>query len=104
MSKNCRGAFGDRENFSNKVSQCQKTEKGTLWDFSTSILSQKIKKLNGGIFGEKFFEEKSLTVPKKTERKDPLLSSGFVCYATKGTTIIVQFRRPNGTIWPLKIS
>ena len=27
------------------VSQCRKTEQGTLWGFSTSILSQNIKKL-----------------------------------------------------------
>ena len=38
------------------VSQCRKTERGTLWGFSTFILSQNIKKLKGGkifIFGKK---------------------------------------------------
>ena len=57
--------------------------KGTLWGFSTSILSQNIKKLKGGAFGENFFLEKSLTMPKKTERVDPLVSPGMVCYAGK---------------------
>ena len=57
------------------------------------------KKNEGGPFGDiKKFSKKSLTVPKKSKGKD-----GFVCYAEKGTTIIVQFPRPNGTIWPFKI-
>ena len=44
----------------------KKTERvGTLWDFSTSILSQNIKKMQGGPFGEIFFSKKSLAVPKK---------------------------------------
>ena len=30
-----------------------------------------------------------------------LVTSGFVCYARKRTTIIVQFAGPKGTIWPL---
>ena len=37
------------------------------------------KKIEGKIWG-KFFPERSLAVPKKTER-DPLVSSGIVCYA-----------------------
>ena len=49
-----------------KVSQCRKIERGTLWRFSTSILSQNMKKLKKK---QKFlFSEKNLTVPKKTER------------------------------------
>ena len=38
-----------------KVSQCRKTERGTLRDFSTSILSQNIKKLKGDPLGKFFF-------------------------------------------------
>ena len=34
-----------RKNFRRKVSQCRKTEKGTIWDFPTSILSQTSKKI-----------------------------------------------------------
>ena len=32
---------------------------------------------------KKFFPEKSLTMPKKTEREDTLVSPGMVCYAGK---------------------
>ena len=52
-----------------KVSRCQKTERGTLCGYSTSILTQNSKKLKGEIF---FFREKNPTVPKKTEKEDPL--------------------------------
>ena len=37
------------------------------------------KKIEGGPFGEKIF--RSLAMPKKTERGDPLVSSGIVGYA-----------------------
>ena len=57
---------------------------GTLWDFPTSILSQNSKNIEGGPFEEKnFFRKKSLTMPKKTESGDPLVSPGMVCYAGK---------------------
>ena len=47
----------------------KKTERGTLWNFPTSILSQNSKKLKGGPFGDKKkFRKKSRTVPKKTQR------------------------------------
>ena len=63
----------------------KKLKGGTLWDFSTTILSQNIKKnAGGGPFGEKFFSrKKSLAVPKKNESGDPLVSPGMVCYAEK---------------------
>ena len=61
----------------------KKTERGALWDFSTSILSQNIKKNAGGPFGEKIFRKKCLAVPKKIERGDSLVSPGVVCYAEK---------------------
>ena len=49
--------------FREKISQCRKKLKGgTLWDFPTSILSQYIKKMQGGPFEEKNFEKK---IPKK---------------------------------------
>ena len=69
------------------VSQCRKTERGTLWGFSTSILSQNIKKMQGDPLREKNFEKKirkkCLAVPKKIERGDSLVSPGMVCYAEK---------------------
>ena len=61
----------------------KKTERGTLWDFPTSILSQNSKKSEGGTLWGIFFPEKNLTMPKKTERGDPLVSLGMVCYAGK---------------------
>ena len=55
---------------------------GTFWDFSTSILSQNINKMQGGPLGKKF-PKKCLAVPKKYERGDPLVLPGMVCYAEK---------------------
>ena len=69
--------------FREKISQCRKKLKGTLWDFSTSILSQNIKKNAGGTLWGKNFFEKSLAVPKKNERGESLVSPGMVCYAEK---------------------
>ena len=62
------GPFGEKTNFRRKVSQCRKTERGTLWGFSTSIRSQNIKKLKWGkifIFGKK----KSFSAEKKLKEK-----------------------------------
>ena len=39
--------------------------------------------LKGGPFEEKNFRKKSLAVPKKIGRGDPLVSPGMVCYAGK---------------------
>ena len=61
----------------------KKLKGGTLWDFSTSILSQNIKKNAGGPPWEIFFRKKSLAVPKKNERGESLVSPGMVCYAEK---------------------
>ena len=36
----------------------KKLKGGTIWDFSKSILSKKIKKLKVGPFGEKIFSKK----------------------------------------------
>ena len=51
----------------------KKLEGGTLWDFSTSILPQNIKKLKGTLWG-KIFEKKS----------HPLVSPGFVLRGKRG--------------------
>ena len=58
----------------------KKLKGGTFLDFSTSILSQNSKKIEGGPFGENFFPEKKSRNAEKTERSDPLVSSGIVCY------------------------
>ena len=60
----------------------KKTERGTLWDFLTSILSQNIKKNAGGtLWGKNFFRKKSLAVPKKM--KGGSLWSRPVWYVTR---------------------
>ena len=52
--------------------------KGILRNFSTSILSQKIKNLKGDHSVKNLFRKKSLTMPKKNERGDTLVSPGNV--------------------------
>ena len=65
--------------FREKISQCQKKLKGgTLWDFSTSILSQNIKQMQGDPLRKKNFRKKSLAVPKKWKG-----GYGMVCYPEK---------------------
>ena len=84
-----------------KSHNAEKLKGGTLWDFPT-FCRKTAKKLKGGPFGEKiFFRKKSLAVPKKIERWDPLVSPGMVCYAEKQEkkTFLVQFAKPNGAIW-----
>ena len=61
----------------------KKLKGGTLWDFSTSILSQNIKKMQGGPFGGKFFFEKKSRSAEKNERGESLVSPGMVCYTEK---------------------
>ena len=44
-------------------------------------------------------------MPKKSERGDTLESPGTVCYAEKHKkTFLVQFAKPNASIWQHKIS
>ena len=76
--------------FSGKIAKRNK-----LWNFSIPSLSQNPKKIEGGPFGENFFSEKSFAMPKKTERGDPLVSSGIVCYAGN---FLVLFPGPTGEI------
>ena len=71
----------------------KKLKGGTLWDFSTSILSQNSKKNEGGALWENFFPKKSLAVPKKRG----LARYGMLRGRT-GKTFLVQFPRPNGAI------
>ena len=60
----------------------KKTERGPLWDFSTTILSQNSEKI-GDLLGIIFSGKKCPTTPKKTQRWDILVSPGIVCYAEK---------------------
>ena len=75
----------------------KKPKGGTLWDFSTSILSQNSKKIEGGTLWEKFFsEKKSRSAEKKS--KGGLARYGMLRGKT-GKTFLVQFARPNSAIW-----
>ena len=81
-SKKLKGDPLERKKVSEKISQCRKKIKGgTLWDFPISNLSQNSKKSEG--VGKKIFRKKSLAVPKKNWKGDPLVSPGLVCYAGK---------------------
>ena len=65
----------------------KKLKGGTLWDFSTSILSQNIKKMQGDPLRKKNSEEKNSEKmsrsAEKNERGESLVSPGMVCYAEK---------------------
>ena len=58
----------------------KKTERGDPLGFSNIHSDAKQQKK---LKGEKKFPKKSLAVPKKIERADPLVSPGMVCYAEK---------------------
>ena len=89
--------------FGKKISVPKKTDGGggdPLGFSNIHSVAKQQKKFKGGPFGEIFFRKKSLTVPKKIERGDTLVSPGMVCYAGKQEkTFLVQFARPNGAIW-----
>ena len=69
--------------FRKKISVPKKTERGTFWDFSTSILSQNIKKNAGGTLWGNFFFEKKVSQCRKNERGESLVSPGMLWYAGK---------------------
>ena len=66
---------------SEKISQCRKTGKGDTLGFFNIHSVARHQKIEGGTLGGNFFSKK--TMPKNTERGDPLVSSGMVCYAEK---------------------
>ena len=70
----------------------KKLKRGTFWDFSTSILSQNIEKLKGPSGGKNVFGKKSHN-GEKTEKRDPLVSPGIVCYAEKEEKLF----------WPVRV-
>ena len=67
-----------------KSHNAEKTEReDPLGVFNIHFVA-KHQNIEGGIlWGKIFFRKKSLTIPKKTERGDPLVSPGMVCYAGK---------------------
>ena len=57
------------------------TERGGLWDFSTSILSQNKEKCRGTLWGN--FFSKKVSQCRKKMKGGSLWSPGMVCYAEK---------------------
>ena len=51
---------------------------GTLWDFSTSVLSENSKKIEGGPLGENFFSKKKSHRAENTLREYPLVPLSFL--------------------------
>ena len=75
-----------KNNFFQKKSHSAKNCKGgTLLDLLPYIPFQNIKKLEGGPLETKK-SKKSRTVPKKTQRGDPMVASGFVSFDENGVT------------------
>ena len=68
----------------------KKLKGGTLWDFSTSILSQNINKMQGVPFGKKFSEKMSQCRIK--------IERGGMLRGNAGKTFLVQFARANGAM------
>ena len=81
----------------------KKTERGTLWDFSTSIPSQNIKKLKGDPLGKNLFFEKKSQCRKKLKGGLFCLSRYGMSRGKKGKTFMVQFAGSNDSIWNHKI-
>ena len=88
--------------FPKKISQCRKNLKGDPLGFFNIHSVAKHQKVEGDPLGI-FFEEKSHN-DEKTERGT--LWSLPVLYVTrkKRKTLLVQFARPNDSIWNHKIS
>ena len=64
-----------------KVSQFRKTRKGGPFElFETSVCCKISKNLKGDCLATKENSKKSRTVPKKIQRGDPVVPSGFVSY------------------------
>ena len=76
--KNLRNFF-----FGKKSHNTEKTERRNPLRFSNIHSDAKQQKIEGGTIWGNFFSKKSLAVPKKNERGDPLVSPGMVCYAEK---------------------
>ena len=69
--------------FGKKSHSAEKNWKGGPFGVFQHPFCRKTAKKWRGPFGEKSFPEKSLAVPKKIGRGDPLVSPGKVCYAGK---------------------
>ena len=76
-----------------KSHSAEKCKRGTLLDLLTYIPLQNTKKLEGGPFGDiEKFSKKVAQCRKKTQRGDPIVSSGFVGFLEKE-------KNERGTLW-----
>ena len=79
-------------------------KKEIISHFLTSILSQNIKKLKGGPFGEFFFQKKSHNAEKNWTGETAFSLSRYgVLRGKRGKTFLIQFARPNDSIWDHEI-
>ena len=70
--------------FGKKSHNAKKTGRvDPLGFFNIHSVAKHQKNAGGTLWGKFFFEKKSLAVPKKNERGEPLVSPGMVCYAKK---------------------
>ena len=81
--------------FRKRSHNAEKTERGILWDFSTSILSENINKMEGDLLLKNVFRKNSHNA-ENTRRVDPLVSFCILCCAEKrnnsfGQVQLVQF-------------
>ena len=90
--------YSTKNCFLKKVSQRRKKWKGGPFGiFLYPVCRKTENKIEGGtLWGNFFFRRKSLAMPKKTKRGEPLVSSGIVCYAGN---FLVLFPGPTGEIW-----
>ena len=75
----------------------KKLKGGTLWGFFNIQSVSKFQNTSRGTVWWKKFQ-KSLTMPKKTERGDLLVYPGMLLRGKRGKTFLVQFPRPNDSI------
>ena len=61
----------------------KKLKGGPSGIFQHPFCRQTSKNMKVDSFEEKNFSKKSLTMPKKTKKGDPLFSPGTICYAQK---------------------
>ena len=87
----------DQKNVSEKNSHnAEKTERGTLSDFLTSIVAKHLNIEKGPL--ENVLEKK-VSQCQKSQSGDLLVSQGIACYARKkGKTFLVQFPGSTGII------
>ena len=91
------GPFGEKKILEKKIHNAEKLKGGgTFWGYSTSILSQNIKKFKG----EKFLFSEKISQCRKKLKGGPFgLARYGMLRGKTGKTFLVQFAGANGAIW-----